>query len=602
MFKPDTNTDRLNYGEILLPPVGYQLVKAVGTTYSLDLEALISISVSLGLLETTDSKISNNPVILLNAFQKVSDKIMIFCEDGQIKLPNKPSPLSIILEKMIVPVALPKRNGFTPSFHAKTWMLEYGNEKKDKIYRFVVLSRNLTFDHSWDVSFSMDGVISKEPDESTKPIVDFLDFLKKNIGSNLSNYENKCKFVNSLKNDISHASFSLNSKWFEDFEILPLGIGKKGIDINVDPLFTESYHDFVVVSPFVSGTTIGKLCGWSSYKELTNCKKALITRKSELSKLTDDQVNNCKIYTLKDTVIDGESIISDDSVKMSQDIHAKMFLRRKGSSTDLYLGSMNATYAAANYNVEMLIKLSGKNRYLNYDILMNDLFCGDENGPKNPFERVSLSEDVKKIKDDPKQDLERILKDICRYEKTACVIQKDNGKYKININISNVPETMKCEISPLLSNKTASLSKEVCFDDLDLLQISEFYRIKVSNSKEKIERVILIPTSGLPDEREIALVNDTIKEKRDFIEYIAFILADDYILSLLEKEQLDYSGIFKQSPDLMPALYEKMLRVSYSNPSKLKEIDHIVSMVTKEDVIPKEFRDTYETFKKTLKL
>jgi len=60
MFK--TTSDRLNYGNMITPPAGFTLEKAVGTTYSLDLEALTAISISLGLIEDTDSELINNPI------------------------------------------------------------------------------------------------------------------------------------------------------------------------------------------------------------------------------------------------------------------------------------------------------------------------------------------------------------------------------------------------------------------------------------------------------------------------------------------------------------------------------------------------------------
>ncbi len=43
------NNDRLDYGQILAPPAGYDLDFAVGTTYSLDLDALVGASLALGL-------------------------------------------------------------------------------------------------------------------------------------------------------------------------------------------------------------------------------------------------------------------------------------------------------------------------------------------------------------------------------------------------------------------------------------------------------------------------------------------------------------------------------------------------------------------------
>lgn len=45
MFRPDSNRDRTDYSGILMPPDGYRLDRAVGTTYSLDLEALTAVAI-----------------------------------------------------------------------------------------------------------------------------------------------------------------------------------------------------------------------------------------------------------------------------------------------------------------------------------------------------------------------------------------------------------------------------------------------------------------------------------------------------------------------------------------------------------------------------
>ena len=168
MFK--TDTDRLNYGEILKPPYGYTLNKAIGTTYSLDLEALTAIAISTGLVEDTDSKLTQNPIAMLNALQKVSERIIVFSEAGQIKLPNTKSPLCLLLEKMVVPVALPKAKGMNhyPAFHPKTWLMDYVNEEGEHSYRFVVMSRNLTFDRSWDISIEVNSSKRRRQERKTK--------------------------------------------------------------------------------------------------------------------------------------------------------------------------------------------------------------------------------------------------------------------------------------------------------------------------------------------------------------------------------------------------------------------------------------------------
>ena len=65
MFKPTSAKDRINYGEVLMAPEGYKLDRAIGTTYSLDLETLAAISIALGLSEDTDSELINNPFCFL---------------------------------------------------------------------------------------------------------------------------------------------------------------------------------------------------------------------------------------------------------------------------------------------------------------------------------------------------------------------------------------------------------------------------------------------------------------------------------------------------------------------------------------------------------
>ena len=344
MFRPDSNRDRTGYSSILMPPDGYRLDRAVGTTYSLDLEALTAVAICLGLSEETDSKLMQNPIGMLNALQKVSDKIVLFCEAGQIKVSTKPTALSILLEKMVVEVALPKDRqlGRYPSFHPKTWVLAYVNAEGDKKYRFVVMSRNLTFDRSWDISFAMDSSENVRQKKKTQPICDFLDYLVTNVHNTSNNAGKKRNLIRGLCADVKDVSFSLDSKIFgENFEVLPLGIGKNAYRMQEDILFCKekgnansSFNELVVMSPFLSESVIADFN--LTDRALSDCKRTLITRRSELGKLKTSDVDNFTIYALKDEIIDGEDEISDELAdKKKQDIHAKIYLRRKYSDVDL---------------------------------------------------------------------------------------------------------------------------------------------------------------------------------------------------------------------------------------------------------------------------
>ena len=94
----DVANDRLSYSELLRPDVGYTLDFAVGTTYSLDLEALLGVPVSLGLLEDADSEQLCSPLYVLEAVRTSAHKIALFCNAGGIKLPNKIQSIYSLLE------------------------------------------------------------------------------------------------------------------------------------------------------------------------------------------------------------------------------------------------------------------------------------------------------------------------------------------------------------------------------------------------------------------------------------------------------------------------------------------------------------------------
>ena len=611
MFKTNDTKDRVSYGNLLLPPDGYTLNFAVGTTYSLDLEALTAVCLALGLAEDTDSALLQNPVSMLNALQKVSEKLLIFCEAGQIKMPSTPSALSLLLEKMIVPVALPKARGIShyPAFHPKTWVLQYVNAQGDYHYRFAVLSRNLTFDRSWDVSFAMDSSKTAQTAQKTKPLMHYLDFLRNQIqAGRVQNARSKRSALRKLCDALDGVCFTTDSKEFgDDFEIMPLGIGSGSYDMNQDPLLCQtpwtadySFHELVVFSPFVSGSLIEH---WNRPEHsLTDTTRTLITRKSELSKITTAQSSRFQIYTLKDDIVDGEEAVSDgDADKQKQDIHAKIYLRKKYSDVDLYLGSMNATYSAVNKNVELMIRLRTKNRYYNGEMFLQDLFCGKADNPHNPFELSEVTAPVPDIQQEAATHLEQVIKAVCRLSMKATVVERD-GKYDVSLEVGGQIPEGNVSITPFRRKVPLPLESTMVFPQLDILQVSEFYLLRVTTDDMTVERIIMVPTTGIPEERENAVVNSVVKDKRTFVEYVAFVLGDSYLLSLLEERSLAGAGSWSTGHESLPALYEKMLKTALEEPERIGEIGYLLQMITKEDIVPDEFRELYATFKRTLKL
>lgn len=587
MLKPSSN--RLDYSEMLMPPYGYETTFAVGTTYSLDLDTLIGVSIALGLSESIDNELKDNPIYLLEALQKTAEKVLIFCEGGQIKVPSNSNALHILLEKMVVEVVMKNKK----SFHPKFWLVKYENEDGEALYRCLVLSRNLTFDRSWDVAVGIEGKY-KNGNGKTKPLHDFLQSLTKLVKRNDID-KNKRKELLNLAEEILNVNFELKKKEFTDFSFHPVGIENYSIE---DTGFFNNYHELFIITPFLSKGIIKKINDIALTNPYYN---TLITRKYEIAKLKPSSVTNFETYVMKDIIIDGEEALSEgeqeeDLVKQKQDIHAKLYLKTKYSNSELFIGSLNASNNACYGNVEFLFKLYGKRRYLNVDLLRKDLF-GDSD-KDNPFETVEIIDD-EVPKPSVTDNLEKIIKNICRL-KSHAIVTGGEDVYSIDIQYEGQIENNNVYIKPLLSNKEKALSNHLVIDNLKMLQLSEFYIIKAVSGEESVQRLIKIKTENMPENRESSVVNDIIKDKNGFIQYISFILGDDYLLSLLEnKNSIKYGYLFG-SGEIIPALYEKMLRAAARSPKKFNDIKKILNLISDDNIIPNGFKELYEAFEKVV--
>ncbi|SES99512.1 hypothetical protein SAMN04487771_100326 [[Clostridium] aminophilum] len=603
------NNDRLDYGEILAPKPGYHLDFAVGTTYSLDLDALVGVSLALGLSEETDSALMNNPVCLLEALRSTGDKVALFCEGGQIHMPNKVTPLYILLEKMVFSVRTVKQRGFAafPSFHPKFWLIRYKNAEGELYYRVIVLSRNLTFDRSWDITYFMDGYVSRKATDKNEPICDFLRYLLSHVSSD-DNGREKAKGIRGLIKELSRVVFEPEEKEFYDFQFIPNGIkGGNGEHYRFEEteLFTETFHEIMIISPFVSGSVIRDFNGRNSKSSIQDARYMLITREMSLGRLKPEDVSNFNIYTMRDNVIDGETAISEEAESIQkQDIHAKVYMMRKNSTSHLYLGSLNASHNAVYGNVEFMLRLTAKNRHLNMDKLKNALFCGEEDNDDNPFQRVHLQNAIISEEDDKTSALNAVIKGINRSNPSAIAKPESEDHYSVCVHFEECDtKDYQVLVRPLLSNKAEEFTSTMVFRNLTVTQLSEFYVVRVSDGEHRVERVLIIHTEGLPENREKAVVSSVVSDENCFYRYIAFLLGDDSILSALEANLAGGQAMAgrSRSANSIPALYEKMLQTAAISPEKFKGIEYLMRTISEDGVIPEDFKKLYETFKKAVK-
>jgi len=100
---------RALYSDSLRPPVGHVFDGGLATTFSLDLEALLTIPVYLALASVPDARDAlANPIAVLEAIERTSRKLAIFVQGGHMHAVEKQSRLCALLEAVTVEVNAPR--------------------------------------------------------------------------------------------------------------------------------------------------------------------------------------------------------------------------------------------------------------------------------------------------------------------------------------------------------------------------------------------------------------------------------------------------------------------------------------------------------------
>src|SRR4029453_2699311 len=113
------------------------------------------------------------PLALLEAVRRHASRGVVFCQASEIAPPPAAQRLFAFLEGGVVQVAAPRSGG---SFHPKIWLIKYVADTVAPRFRFLCLSRNLTFDTSWDTVVCLEGeLVDRQRGISVnRPLGDFL--------------------------------------------------------------------------------------------------------------------------------------------------------------------------------------------------------------------------------------------------------------------------------------------------------------------------------------------------------------------------------------------------------------------------------------------
>lgn len=566
----DQQNSRVNYGEALTPPQGYELDFAVGLTYSLDLEAFLSVPVFLSCAEQTE-EISNNPYLMLESIRKNSEKIALFCNGDGIKYVNpRNAAFFAMIENCVHPISMPEKT----YFHPKLWVIRYKRAGCPDKLRVIVLSRNLTFDQSMDIAVTLEAESAVIYNEAHQGLADILAFVAKKTSP-----KKKRDKVLSLADSIMHAGAFDCGNDFESYRFVPFGID--GHRKEADVFFSWAY-DTIVVSPFLTDSVVSKMA--------ENAKnKKLITRMSSASKKVFEAFD--EVWIPKEEILNNEVLEEGNENGAFRDLHAKIVYRTTSTGNYLYLGSLNTTANAFYKNVEFMLELKYKPYHGGYWTVHDDLLPGENNVfRKLDAPNLEANAEADEVLSD--------FSDVVRVIESAKVVA--NGDvYQITIKSRRLAEPV--EIAPLMRPSVVKkLEEEIIFDGMQLQELSCFYIVKRADQK----RIVKIPTKGIPEDRNDVLFNQILKDKPGFFAYLLFLLSGGQSEVVFQQE--DFRRLLSNGRDsktmrsLTPSLYEQLLRAAAESTDTIINISDVVNKVD-PDMIDGSLKELIELIKTSVR-
>ena len=558
----------LMYGDMLNSP-GYDVEFAVGLTYSLDLEALISVPISFGMLGDSEDFAKQSPTCLLAAIRKSSDKIAVFCNPSSIKVPKDCRKVYSLLEKSVFPV---KQKG---SFHPKLWAIQEVNKKGHRRIKLVVLSRNLTFDDSLDIVVSLTGDVTGTIRNKSKymPVVNLLDWVAKFASPQ------KREMVRKLCENFRTVDKFFVDEPFDDYEFYAFNPAVNGL-MNQEDIYDEMQgRDMIVFSPFIDEKTLNWLFEKAS-------RKHLVTRRNNITQNVHNLMGSGNIFAVN------ESLIDDEETKV--DLHAKMYFVSKGGNNNLYLGSANATHSAFNRNTELLLRL----HYIPYKASFDkfkETMLGEEENQYVPVDTIFADNCTRVLTDE-----EIAFGEAIRSIDHAKVV-KTGDQYDTIIYFKKCGWNVHVSISPLQgpANKpSVEISAETKISGMLLKDLSEFYILTSGNDPKTQQRsLIKIRTDGIPEERDNAIFQSIVDTENKFINYVSILLSDhpqETLFNEKEQERLLGKKVLGKDSSATTSLYEEMLNTVSNDPDQLDIIKQDLDKFG--DKVPESFKTMLDVF------
>jgi len=600
----------------LRPPMGYRFDRGIGTTYTLDLLSLMVAPLALALVDFDglDSAL-RDPLILMESLRRVAGRLTIFCQAGGICVPKKQNLLFHHLEDRVIEVN--KRGGV---FHPKVWVLRYIAEGLPPLYRLLGLSRNLTFDHSWDLMLQLEGEVDEGRTlgiRSNDPLAHFLAELP-NLALREMN-ETTRSDLSTIEKEIRRVRWTTPGPFEGAPVFLPIGIPQhRRLPIN------EEYQRLMVVSPFLQDHV---LKDWAK----KGSQHVLISRADSLDDVSEGTLALFKnVSVLQDPAEDipedniDEEIVTEQPTRQSTDLsglHAKLVVWENGRNAGWYIGSANATENGfGGRNVEFMVGLRGQRRRIGIDTILG------LSGEKTDYPLSALLQPYRRGQtaevDDAQTKAEKLAEQLLSWlidAKMHLTVQPGESGYDLLLSATyqGTPPKGSYQVrcwpinlaeSAMLPLAVDAPTAQVCFPGLSLLALTRFIAFEitasVADASFQSRFVLTLPVHGMPEGRDERVVSEIISNQAQFLRYLRLLLGQaglDDSSDGLSGVNLEEMTISRQTQwDLGELdLLENLVRTISRAPERITRIAEIVEDLSRtpegRQALPPDFINLWNT-------
>jgi len=597
MLDPETRGHML---EILRPPESYELDRAIATTFSLDLLALLTAPLAFTLFDWEDEegRTTGDPLAILESLRRYADRISIFCQAGRIAVP-KTHQLFAYLENSVFEVKAP-RDGAV--FHPKLWVLRFYSADAPVLYRVLLPTRNLTFERSWDTVLILEGhvVDRRKAFASNHPLSDLIVALPDLC---LKPPPRKTKdSVLLLHEELRRVDFEVPEPFRE------MIFWSMGVDVArrwpFQPI-RRSYDRVMVMSPFVAEGSLSRLHGKRG-------QDILISRPDELAKLKPATISAFNdVLVLNPTASIGEE---EETSESASGIHAKLYIAEEGGQARVWTGSANATNAAFRGNIEFLVEFVGDRSKCGIDAFLTR--AAEQTTFRDllqPFDPSALEVDAERER------LESIVDGVrcaLAFKKLlARVSPVDGGPlYLLDLELDKrvaIPDGVEVSCRPITLSQASALPIKLAagrvarFGPVSFEAITSFFAFEISIvealKRVSVSFVMNAQLDDAPADRQERILLSLLSDKGKVLRFMLLLLAEggtdaSAILIALQKELsaggADGGGVLR-----FP-LFEALVRTLDRNPKKLDQLSKVVEELRKtaegRAVLPDEFDDIWQ--------